>query len=207
MPEQFRFEATNDVVTKTLTATEIAGVTRWQAETTDFLFEFHTMHEAGWPCYLREPDGPARNLPKINLKVYKDELLQSASVRSVANKDEFKAVIKANTDLFKKLAEAYYEGEDDEVVAKPSWYVEYHCTKPRSTAASIFVRLPERGQAIGKIFWSNMKNRAKTPTCVLHRSSACMEVKDPVQMLSTDVKKPNKLCKFNDASQVVDFLA
>lgn len=68
MPKQFRFEPTHPYVASVLTATEIANVTRWQAAERDFQFEFHTTHVLGWPCYLREPDGPSRNLPKINMK-------------------------------------------------------------------------------------------------------------------------------------------
>jgi len=62
MPEQFHFNRTNPTVTAALTPQEINAVTRWQRSPEGFLFEFHTMHEAGWPCYLREaaPTGDSR---------------------------------------------------------------------------------------------------------------------------------------------------
>ena len=69
MPDFFEFKRNDPYVTARLTQLEINGVRAWQSDRLDYQFSFHTQHEAGWPCYLSEPDGPGRNLPKINLKV------------------------------------------------------------------------------------------------------------------------------------------
>ena len=109
MPEQFKFVRTNSTVTKALSRNEILAVTVWQDGASDFQFEFHTQHEAGWPCYLREPDGPNRGLPKLNLKgdAWTGTLLQPGEVRDQDKSQEFQNVITANLEAFRKMAQAF----------------------------------------------------------------------------------------------------
>ena len=99
MPEQFHFHRNDPTVTAALSVSDIGEVAVWQGQTSDFLFEFHTMHEAGWPCYLREPNGPNRNLPKLNLKTgaWTGTLLQGASVRNQQNAQEFFLFLRPQT--------------------------------------------------------------------------------------------------------------
>jgi len=82
--EQFHFQRTNETVTKALTPEEINGVLTWQTNL-GFEFEFHDMHEAGHPCYLRERDLPRRGLPKINLLDYDGVMYQQDQVRVQEN--------------------------------------------------------------------------------------------------------------------------
>ena len=69
MPQFFEFKRNDPYVTQHLTRGEIAGVRRWQSDLLAYQFSLHTQHEAGWPVYLSEPNGPNRNLPKINVTV------------------------------------------------------------------------------------------------------------------------------------------
>jgi hypothetical protein len=176
MPEQFHFHRDDPTVVAALTPHEIAQVTVWQGQTSDFEFEFHTQHEAGWPCYLREPDGPARNLPKLNLKgnAWTGTLLQPESVRDQHNAQEFERVITDNLEAFRKMARRYYEGVEVVNAAAPAWFVKFTCMKDQRTKP-VFIRLPDRGQVLGATFWSNMQRTAKKPPCPMHKNSMCLD--------------------------------
>jgi hypothetical protein len=160
-----------------LTPQEIQKITDaggWQQSPTGFQFEFHMMHEAGWPCYLREPNGPKRGLPKINLLDYNGQMLQQNVVRNQQNKVEFERVIDKNVAAFQKMARRYYEGvEVAPRTGTPGWYVSFTCSKG-GRQNPVFVRLPERGQANDAVFWDNMKRTADRPVCNQHRNSHCM---------------------------------
>ena len=67
MPTHFNFLSDDETVLAGLDATTRDEVTQWQNARLAYQFSFHTQHEAGWPCYLKEPNGPGRNLPKMNL--------------------------------------------------------------------------------------------------------------------------------------------
>jgi hypothetical protein len=194
MPEQFHFYRNDRTVVAALTAIEIGKVTVWQGQTSDFHFEFHTQHEAGWPCYLREPDGPKRNLPKLNLKegAWTGKLLQETSVRNERKSQEFKNVITNNLDAFRKMAKHYYEGVEVVSTAATAWYAKFTCTTFKH-AKPVFVRLPERGQIIGEIFWSNMQGIARKPKCPVHKGSTCLDRGVAVQLQTQDaIKHPLK---------------
>ncbi len=175
MPQHFEFTRTDPYVQQHLTPHEINAVTTWQSPRLDYQFSFHTMHEAGWPCYLVEPTGPERNLPKINLKVPTTplQMLQQDSVRSQHVSDDFYAVIGANLAFFQRLADRFYEGVEVVVNRNPSPVVTFKCNKS-ATAKPILVKLPTRAQVVGTVFWSNFKAFAKPPKCSLHRTADCM---------------------------------
>ncbi|MDE3179863.1 MAG: hypothetical protein KGM47_09410 [Acidobacteriota bacterium] len=176
MPEDFEFKRTDRYVQRLLTQQEINQVQHWQSDRLDYQFSFHTQHEAGWPCYLKEPDGPNRNLPKINLKVPTNppQLLQGDSVRNNNAGADFRDVIRANVLLFQKLARAYYEPDDVQNVALPQKVVRFTCTTSRQ-AKAVDVKLPSRAQPIPDTFWLNMQRYAHKPDCPLHKNSRCME--------------------------------
>lgn len=200
MPEQFRFERTNAFVMAGLTPQQINEVREWQNPLTDFQFEFHTMHEAGWPCYLREPDGPNRGLPKINLLDYNGQMLQQGAVRTQANRTEFERVLAANTEAFRILARRFYEGvEVAPRTGQAGWYVQFQCNKSRQQPP-VFVRLPERGQSVGAVFWSNMARTAEKPVCAQHRNSLCM-IPTAVQLNGQQALGKTK--RFDEGHQIV----
>ena len=140
MPEQFHFHRNDPTVTVALAATDIQQITIWQNQTSDFQFEFHTQHEAGRPCYLREPDGPNRNLPKMNLEdgAWTGQLLQAASVRSQQNSQHFKHVVTNNLAASRKMAQRFYEGVEVVRNAAPPWFVKFTCTQD-AKAKPVFV--------------------------------------------------------------------
>ncbi|MCU0909453.1 MAG: hypothetical protein MUF73_18955 [Rhodobacteraceae bacterium] len=182
MPEQFRFEATAPLITGAFTQAEINDVPpqNWQTSTRDFLFEFHTMHPLGWPCYLREPNGPPDGLPKMNVRTesWTGEVLAGKSVRNLANGADFKRVVTANVAMFRRLAERFYIGVEE--VKPPSvrtWYVRFQCTKV-ATAKPNHGRLPVNGQAVGAHYWANMRTIANglgKPPCPVHKNGLCMD--------------------------------
>lgn len=176
MPENFNFTSSDPHVLKNLTPQEIGQVTVWQDDGLDYQFSFHTQHEAGWPCYLKEPNGPNRNLPKINLKVPTTPitLLQGESLRQIAVGADFKAVITANLALFQKLARLYYEGVEVQQVVRPTWAALFQCDRDK-VAKAVAVKLPESAQGLGETFWLNFRQRAQAPKCPLHRVSTCMK--------------------------------
>jgi hypothetical protein len=188
MPDFFKFQATSDYIIKGLTQQEIAGVGRWQATNLDYDFSFHTQHEAGHPCYLVEPDGPRRNLPKINLKIPGNlPLIQGSSVRDIHRGADFQAVIRANTPLFQKLAAVFYA----EAVRKKSlakWVVQFNCSAHTNRWPTVLrYRFPEELEArvqpdgnqisYAQTVWPNFKHRTGTlyrkPICKWHGAD-CM---------------------------------
>jgi len=195
MPEFFEFKRTNPYITRHLTAEEIGRVQRWQNDRLTYQFSFHTQHEAGWPCYLSEPDGPGRNLPKINVKVPTNPptILQGASIRDNAVGVDFREVITANIALFQKLAEVYYEGAGQQAPAQvPGWVVAFQCTQDRNGRV-VFVRLPEAAKPIPETYWANFSRFAKKPVCPLHRNSNCMGNSKVQQIPYNDFAKvPNR---------------
>ncbi|MBU2986520.1 hypothetical protein KO528_14245 [Saccharophagus degradans] len=199
MPRQFTFTRENAEVRKALSPEQLAAVRQWQNERLDYQFEFHTQHMAGWPCYLREPDGPNRNLPKVNLKEYIGQLLQGSSVRTQANVNDFEAVIAANIDAFKAMAELFYEGEEVATSTEPTWHVEFACNRDKK-AKTVFIRLPSRAKALGATFWDNMKSRAEKPNCPLHRNARCLD-DTAVQLEPAEARKVTKY--YNDNSEIV----
>jgi hypothetical protein len=176
MPEQFHFHRDDPTVAAALSHHEIAQVNVWQGETSDFEFEFHTQHEAGWPCYLREPDGPGRNLPKLNLKgdAWTGTLLQGESVQDQRKAQEFRHVITNNLAAFRKMADRFYEGVEVATAVSSAWFVKFTCTKD-VRAKPVFIRLPDRGQILGTSFWSNMQRTAKKPPCPVHKNAMCLD--------------------------------
>jgi hypothetical protein len=200
MPEQFHFNRTNTTVSAALTAQEINAVTRWQRAPEGFLFEFHTMHEAGWPCYLREDGGPNRGLPKINLLDYNGQMLQQGEVIDRRNQAEFEAVIAANLEAFRKMARRYYVGvEVAPRTGTPGWYVSFTCSR-HGRQNPVYVRLPERGQGLGAMFWENMKRTAGKPICNQHKGSDCM-VGTAVNLNARDALGLTK--RFDEGHQIV----
>lgn len=178
MPAFFTFTNTDPYVTERIPEIELAGVTVWQNARLEYQFSFHTQHEAGWPCYIKEPTGPRRNLPKINLLVPTDPLtiLEGGNVRVAANGKDFKAVIAANLAIFQTLAEGYYEGEEVEEVKIPDvWIATFECTNVKKNPCVKRVRLPDRAQAIGDAFWANYKYIAVAPVCSVHKNNVCMK--------------------------------
>jgi hypothetical protein len=175
VPEFFEFKRNNAYVIRHLTAGEITGVRRWQSDRLNYQFSCHTQHEAGWPIYLSEPNGPGRNLPKINVRVPTNPpaLLQGASVRDNAIGLDFREVITANIPLFQKLAEAYYEGAAQAPVQVPGWVVAFQCTLDRHPRF-VYVKLPEAARAIPETYWANFQRFAQKPVCTLHRNANCM---------------------------------
>ncbi|HTS25519.1 MAG TPA: hypothetical protein VMH81_06575 [Bryobacteraceae bacterium] len=176
MPEFFEFKRNDPYVVRHLSGGEITGVRRWQSDRLTYQFSFHTQHEAGWPCYLSEQNGPGRNLPKINLKVPTNPpaLLQGDSVRDNAIGADFRDVIIANVALFQKLASAYYEGTEQAPVQTPGWVVAYPCTLDRSNTRIVYVKLPLRAAPIPEAFWANFSRFARKPKCPMHKNSECM---------------------------------
>ncbi|WP_444922772.1 hypothetical protein ACJJH9_11150 [Microbulbifer sp. DLAB2-AF] len=201
MPSQFNFIASDPVVINTLTEEEINEVSTWQNDYPEFKFEFHTMHEAGWPCYLREPNGPNRGLPKVNLKNYCGQLLQGESVRSQECSSEFMRVISGNLELFQKLAKEYYEGKEVNIELKKFWYVKYKCAYSKK-APLIIIQLPARGQAIAEIFWLNMQNWAKKPECVLHKHTSCMLPATLEPFDKGEIKEFNYTYRYKDNGEI-----
>lgn len=200
MPEQFKFHRNNSTVIAGLTRNEIQAVTVWQGDS-DFQFEFHTQHEAGWPCYLREPDGPNRNLPKLNLKgdAWTGTFLQGSSVRDQDKATEFRNVITANLAAFRKLAQRFYEGVEEVKTSGPAWFVKFSCTKAAKQAKPVYVRMPSEGQNLGAAFWSkNRQTKATKPTCTLHKNkSDCLDVGVPEQLQAQQAMK--QTWKFDDS--------
>src|SRR5215472_13736908 len=187
MPDYFRFRADSPYVLAGLTQQEINGVQTWQNQTLDYEFSFHTQHEAGHPCYLAEPDGPRRNLPKLNVKEgSRLEMLQQGSIRSQACGDDFEAVIRANLALFRKLAGAYYaEAVRKQTAAK--WVVDYCCAKQRGKAVlrylfpeDLAARVQTDGNRIeyAQLLWPNFKARSgslyRKPSCPQHKNTDCI---------------------------------
>lgn len=190
MPEQFRFNRNDPTVVAALTQNQIAQVRVWQNETSDFQFEFHTQHEAGWPCYLREPNGPNRNLPKMNVREgsWTGQMLQGSSVRDQRNGQEFINVITNNLDAFRRMASRFYVGVEVVNAVASAWFVQFTCQTDKK-AKPVFVRLPERGQIIGPTFWSNMQRMAHKPKCPLHRRDACLDGGVLVQLQGQEAVK------------------
>jgi hypothetical protein len=203
MPDFFEFKRDNEYVRARLTQQEINGVRTWQSDRLDYQFSFHTQHEAGWPCYLSEPDGPGRNLPKINLKVPTNPpaLLQGDSVRSNEVGLDFRDVIRANVPLFQKLARLYYEPEAEEQVPRASWVVLFKCKNDRN-AKPVGIKLPTRAQAIPETFWANFKAFAKKPNCPLHRNPICLEA-EVTELAATEAAKVKK--RYDDNGEIQDF--
>lgn len=202
MPDFFEFKRNDPYVVQRLTQAEINGVQTWQSDRLDYQFSFHTQHEAGWPCYLSEPNGPGRNLPKINLKVPTNPpaLLQGESVRNNDIGTDFRDVIRANVALFQKLARSYYEGQEQAQVVRASWAVMFKCRNDRN-AKPVAVKLPVRAQAIPETFWANFKAFAKKPNCPLHRNASCLS--EALQELAaTDAAKVKKF--YDDNGEIQD---
>jgi hypothetical protein len=176
MPAFFKFTRTSEYVLDQLTGDLFNAVETWQDERLDYEFSFHTQHEAGWPVYLVEPDGPSRNLPKINVKVptKPPKLLQEASVQKPAVSEDFTAVVRANIPAFQALADLYYTGREVEVVRLSSWVVVFKCNAKRSHAKPIQVELPKAGQQLGETFCANFKRFAKVPKCPVHKVQECI---------------------------------
>lgn len=177
MPEFFEFKRADPYVVRHLTGPDIAGVRRWQSDRLDYQFSFHTQHEAGWPCYLSEPDGPGRNLPKINVRAptTPPALLQGESVQDQAVGADFRDVIRANIPMFQTLARVYYEGDVEARVQVPGWAIAFTCTTPPlARARTVLVRLPDRARPIPEAFWANFSKFAKKPKCPTHRVNTCM---------------------------------
>lgn len=197
MPDNFEFKSNDPYVVQNLTPQEIGTVTVWQSDDLDYEFSFHTQHEGGWPCYLKEPNGPNRNLPKINLKVPTTpiSLLQGESVRQITVGQDFKAVITANLALFQKLARLYYEGVEVQQVRRPAWVVSFQC-KTDKHAKAVQVKLPESAQGLGTMFWLNFRRFATVPKCPLHRVSTCLEP-SVVQLKHEDAAKVKKRYDLN----------
>ncbi|HWF46918.1 MAG TPA: hypothetical protein VG168_07935 [Bryobacteraceae bacterium] len=202
MPQDFNFRPDNAYVTNHLSPNDIHNVQVWQEETLDYQFSFHTQHEAGWPCYLVETDGPNRNLPKINLKVPGNApLLQGESVRDNDIGANFAAVIRANIPQFQTLARAYYDVETDEPVTGPLWVVRYTCNKDKKAPVLTF-GLPRRAQGnMASAFWSNMKGRTTKPSCKLHRNSACLV--ETVVLIPANESAAVKT-HYNDSGEVIN---
>lgn len=199
MPEQFKFNRSHRTVLAALTTNEIKKVIVWQGQASDFSFEFHTQHEAGWPCYLREPDGPKRNLPKLNLKQWTGGLLQGESVKDKKKGIEFKNVITNNLAAFQKMAKRFYEGVEEVNTVRLVWFAKFTCTLIKQPKP-VFIRLPDRGQGLGSIFWSNMQNRAEKPRCQVHKNSTCLDGGVAVQLQSQEAIK-HKL-KYDDSGKI-----
>jgi hypothetical protein len=197
MPDFFEFKRDNDYVRQRLTPDEIAGVNRWQSDRLNYRFSFHTQHEAGWPCYLSEPDGPKRNLPKVNLKVPTNPpvLLEPTSVVDNHAGVDFRDVIRANVPLFQKLARSYYEPTGTAETRGPTWVVVYKCQKA-SQAKPVGVRIPQSGQVIGQTFWLNFRQYAKAPSCPMHRNPDCM-IPELTSIPANDVAKVTKRFDLN----------
>lgn len=202
MPEDFEFKRTDRYVLRLLTQDEINRVHVWQSERLDYQFSFHTQHEAGWPCYLKEPDGPNRNLPKINLKVPTNPpaLLQGDSVRNNDVGADFRDVIRANVPLFQKLARAYYDAEEVRQVAAAKKVVRFTCSLSRQ-AKAVDLKLPARADPIPETFWLNMQRYAKKPECPLHKKPACM-VGEVVELSALDAAKVKK--QYDNNGEIVD---
>ena len=202
MPDFFEFKRNDPYVSARLTQLEINGVRTWQSDRLDYHFSFHTQHEAGWPCYLSEPDGPGRNLPKINLKVPTNPpaLLQGESVRNNDVGVDFRDVIRANVPLFQKLARGYYKAVEAEQAPRSSWVVLFKCKNDRN-AKPVAIKLPARAQAIAATFWSNFRAFAKKPNCPLHRNALCLaeEVKELEAVEAAKVKK-----RYDDNGEIQD---
>lgn len=201
MPDYFEFRKDNPYIVKRLTQGEINGVQRWQSSKTAYQFSFHTQHEAGWPCYLSEPNGPNRNLPKINLKVPTNPpvVLQGESVKDKDVGADFRDVIRANVALFQKLAKSYYEPEEQVQVVRSTWVVSFDCNKGGS---SVVVKLPLRAQIIPQAFWANFKRFAKTPVCPVHKSSFCLQG-ELKELKGNDAVKVKKLYDDNGEVQEI----
>lgn len=183
MPTHFEFQDDDEYVRSVLDEEARAEVVTWQSARLDYQFSFHTQHEGGWPCYLKEPDGPNRNLPKINVKEesYTGALLQGSSVKDNHVGTDFKRVIIANIEKFRLLAERYYEGEDEdedevEIHRPPVWIVSFTCGQGRAPhqGREQRVRLPTGVQGIATGFWANFGRWAEIPDCTLHRNKDCM---------------------------------
>jgi hypothetical protein len=182
MPTHFNFNDDDDYVCSVLDEESRNSVETWQSVRYDYQFSFHTQHEAGWPCYLKEPDGPNRNLPKMNLKgdAYQGVVLQGISVVDNHCGSDFKRVIVANVEAFRSLAERYYEGEDEdeeiEVHRPPVLVVSFKCGRGHQAhrGREQRIKLPPDGQSIATIFWANFKRYAVVPNCTQHRNSDCM---------------------------------
>lgn len=202
MPDFFEFKRNDAYVSARLTQAEINGVQTWQSDRLDYQFSFHTQHEAGWPCYLSEPNGPGRNLPKINLKVPTNPpaLLQGESVRNNDVGGDFRDVIRANVALFQKLAKAYYEGQEQAQVASAKWVVLFKCRNDRN-AKPVAIKLPARAQAIPAAFWPNFKALAKKPNCPLHKTVSCL-VDELGELSAADAAKVKKF--YDDNGEIQD---
>jgi hypothetical protein len=201
MPEFFEFKRNDPYVLRHLTQGEIAGVRRWQSDRLTYQFSFHTQHEGGWPCYLSEPNGPNRNLPKINVKVPTNPpaFLQGESVRNNAVGADFREVVRANIPLFQKLAEPFYEGVEAPAQVTP-WVVAYQCTLDRNPRF-VYVKLPERAKSIPEAFWANFQQFAQKPNCTLHKNSNCMGAPNFQQIAYNDFI--NVTNRFDDNGIVV----
>jgi len=202
LPQHFHFRPDDAYVTAHLSPNDIQNIQVWQDEGLAYQFSFHTQHEAGWPCYLVEPDGPNRNLPKINLKVPGNApLLEGGNVRDNHVGADFAAVIRANIAHFQTLAAAYYDVETDEPVAGPLWVVRYTCNRDRRAPVLTF-GLPRRAQGnMASAFWSNMKGRTTKPTCRLHRNSGCLD--EAVVLLQANEASAIKT-HYNDSGEVIN---
>lgn len=202
MPDFFEFKRNDPYVVQKLTQAEINRVQTWQSDRLDYQFSFHTQHEAGWPCYLSEPDGPGRNLPKINLKVPTNPptLLQGESVRDNAVGADFRDVITANIPLFQKMAKAYYEGQEKVAVASSKWVVQFKCNKDKN-AKPIEIKLPPRAQTIASTFWANFKGFAKKPNCAFHKNALCLD-ELVLELTATDAAKVKKF--YDDNGEIQD---
>jgi hypothetical protein len=177
MTVKFKFLSTDPYVIEKLEMREVFSVERWQEWTLDYRFSFHTLHEAGWPCYLLEEGRDGQQLPKVNLKDYTGEFLGGGLVQEQDVAEDFKGVIAENLERFRTLARKYYEGE--EVKEKPpGWVIQFTCNKIRNNPPKVVVKLPTGTTSDD---WEQVKDTAAKPKCPQHKNSACM-VGAPVEM-------------------------
>lgn len=129
----FNFTANDAVVTALLTPAEIEECERWQTYLDAYTFEFHPLHQTGYPIYFR-PDGntDSSNIPKIDTKNIANGGTKYNLVTKIANPrkltdalnqrqlDEILSIIKDSWDTLKIMAQRYWTKTDPPVTAARS---------------------------------------------------------------------------------------